>query len=136
MASSSECPRRILIVEDERVIAGICRRVLTGEGFEVDVAANGKLAQRMVAKNRYDLCLLDIKMPSMNGEDFYRWLQEECPRLAERVVFTTGDVIGEGTEAFLEQIGRPCLLKPFSPDDLKNLIRQVAMERQCFVQLV
>jgi hypothetical protein len=47
------------------------------------------------------------------------------------VIFTTGDVIGQGTETFLEESGRPFLPKPFTPDELKRLVRQVGVECQC-----
>jgi len=131
MKTSSKPAQRILVVEDERVIAVICRRVLASEGFEVDIAANGKTAQHMVKTNHYDYCMIDVKMPVMNGDDFYRWLQEERPSLANRVIFTTGDVIGKGTGTFLEQSGKPFLPKPFTPDELKGLVRQVVMGCQC-----
>jgi DNA-binding response OmpR family regulator len=133
MTTSSKLAPRILVAEDERAIAEICRRVLASEGFEVDVAANGKTAQRMARHNRYDLSLIDIKMPIMSGDKFFHWLQKKQPRLASRVVFTTGDVIGQGTETFLEESGRPFLPKPFTPDELRSLVRQVGVECQCLV---
>jgi DNA-binding response OmpR family regulator len=125
--------KRILVVEDERVIAEICRRVLASEGFEVDIAANGKKAQSMARGDRYDLSLIDIRMPRMSGEELFRWLQEKEPHLASRVAFTTGDVITESTETFLEESGRPFLPKPFTPDELRSLVRQVEVECQCLV---
>ncbi len=133
MTTSSKLAPRILVAEDERVIAEICRRVLANEGFEVDVAANGKTAQHMARNNRYDLSLIDIRMPIMSGEEFFHWLQEKQPRLASRVVFTTGDVMAQGTETFLEESGRPFLPKPFTPDELRSLVRQVGVECQCLV---
>ncbi len=133
MTATSKPAQRILVVEDEPSISDVCRRVLTREGFEVDIAINGKTAQHMAKNNRYDLCLIDIKMPVMNGDEFYRWLQEEQPNLASRVVFTTGDVIGKGTDTFLEQSGKPFLPKPFTPDELRSLVRQVGVECQCLV---
>lgn len=131
MTTSSKIAPRILVVEDERVIAGICRRVLASEGFEVDVATNGKRAQHLAEENEYDLYLVDIKMPTMSGDEFYHWLQEKQPHLASRVVFTTGDLMAQSTNTFLEQSGRPLLPKPFTPDELKSLMSQVMMEHRC-----
>ncbi len=133
MTTSSKLALRILVAEDEQAIAEICRRVLVSEGFEVDVAANGKTAQHMARNNRYDLSLIDIRMPIMSGEELFHWLQEKQPRLASRVVFTTGDVMAQGTETFLEESGRPFLPKPFTPDELRSLVRQVGVECQCLV---
>ncbi len=117
--------RRILVVEDEPVISQVCLRVLTGEGFEVDIAVNGEVAQGMLAEKQYDLCLIDIRTPAMNGDELYQWLKEKHPQLAGRVVFTTGDVTGVSTQNFLEQTGRPYLPKPFTPDELRAIMREV-----------
>ncbi len=133
MTTSSKLALRILVAEDEQAIAEICRRVLVSEGFEVDVAANGKTAQHMARNNRYDLSLIDIRMPIMSGEELFHWLQEKQPRLASRVVFTTGDVMAQGTDTFLQESGRPFLPKPFTPDELRSLVRQVGVECQCLV---
>lgn len=133
MTTSSKLALRILVAEDEQVVAEICQRVLASEGFEVDVAANGKTAQHMARNNRYDLSLIDIKMPIMSGEEFFHWLQEKQPRLASRVVFTTGDVMAQGTDTFLQESGRPFLPKPFTPDELRSLVRQAGVECQCLV---
>ena len=122
MKNSSASLKRILVVEDEPAIGDVCRRVLSGEGFEVDVAVNGKVAQDMIREKRYDLCLIDIKMPEMDGKELYRWLQERHTQLASRVIFTSGSVLGEGTEAFIEQTARPFLPKPFTPAQLKSIV--------------
>jgi len=116
--------KSILVVEDELAINDLCRRVLTGEGFEVDIAVNGQAAQGMVEKKQYDLCMIDIKTPVMNGEELYQWLKEKHPQLANRVIFTTGDVMGGDTQSFLSQTDRPCLPKPFDSEELKAAVRE------------
>ena len=116
--------KRILVVEDEPAICLVCQRVLTGEGFEVDIAVNGKVAQGMIEEKRYDLCLIDIRTPAMSGNELYRWLEEKYPRLVGGVIFTTGDVMGGDTKGFLEQTGRPFLPKPFTTDEIKALVKE------------
>jgi DNA-binding response OmpR family regulator len=117
--------KRILVVEDEPAISDVCRRVLIGEGFEVDIAVNGRIAQDMIEERQYDLCLIDIRTPAMNGKELYLWLEEKHPKLASRVIFTTGDVMGGGdTQIFLEQVARPFLPKPFTPDELRAILRE------------
>ena len=120
--------KRILVVEDEPAVSDVCRRVLTSEGFEVDIAVNGKVAQDMLEEKQYDLCLMDIKLPTMNGKELYQWLQERHPRLAGRVIFTSGDVMGGDTQSFLEQADRPFLPKPFTPAQLKAIMREALKE--------
>jgi DNA-binding response OmpR family regulator len=123
MKASDSSVMKILVVEDEPSISDVCRRVLTREGYAVEIAANGKLAQGMVGGKLYDLCLIDIRTPAMNGKELYEWLQEKHPQLTKRVIFTTGDVLGGDTRSFIEGTGRPFLPKPFSPDDLKAIVR-------------
>ncbi len=116
--------KKILVVEDEPAISQVCLRVLTGEGFEVDIAVNGKVAQDMIQEKQYDLCLIDIRTPEMDGKELYQWLEEKHPQLAAVVIFTTGDVMGGDTQSFLEQTARSFLAKPFTPDELKAIVRE------------
>ena len=120
--------KRVLLVEDEPAISDVCLRVLTNEGFEVDIAVNGKVAQDMIGEKQYDLCLIDIRTPVMNGEELYQWLKEKHTRLADKVIFTTGDVMGGDTGRFLEKAARPFLPKPFTPDELKAIVREAIKE--------
>ncbi len=124
----SSSVKTVLVVEDEPAISQVCLRILTGEGFKVDIAVNGKVAQEMLEKKQYDLCLIDIRTPTMNGKELYQWLKEKHPQLAGGVIFTTGDVMGGDTQSFLEQAGRPFLPKPFTPDELRAIMRDALKE--------
>ena len=124
MKNSSASVKRILVVEDEPGISQVCLRVLTSEGFEVDIAVNGDVAQEMLGGKAYDLCLIDLRTPIMNGKQLYQCIQEKHPELIDGVVFTTGDVMGGDTQSFLQQSGRPFLPKPFTPDQLKIIVRE------------
>ena len=129
MKSPDSSVKTILVVEDESSITNVCHRVLTSEGYEVEVAMNGKLAQDMIEKNEdYLLCLIDMRTPEMNGEELYVWLLQEHPKMAGRVIFTTGDVMGGETTRFIEQSGMPFLPKPFTPDELRAVIREALKE--------
>ncbi|MCJ7743645.1 MAG: response regulator [Dehalococcoidales bacterium] len=115
--------KRVLVVEDEPAIARVCVRTLTAEGFEVDIAVNGKIAHYWLDKDMYDLCLVDIRTPEMNGMELYRQLKEDCSEMTNRVIFTTGDVINDDIKVFLEETGRPFLAKPFTPEELRSVVR-------------
>ncbi len=117
--------KKILIVEDELAIGELCRRVLTGEGFEVDITVNGRIAQDIIEKKQYDLYLVDIRTPEINGMELYQWLKEKHPQLANRVVFTSGSVIDKDIKIFLGQTDRPFLSKPFTSDELKAIVREI-----------
>ena len=120
--------RRALVVEDEPVINQICRRMLMAEGFDVDIAMNGLIAKKMVDDKSYDLCLSDIRTPVMDGIQLYQYLEQEHPELARRVIFTTGDVMSGHIAQFLEGTKRPFLPKPFTLDELKQVIRDALAE--------
>ena len=124
MKNSGAGARRILIVEDEPAISQVCRRALTGEGFEMDIAVNGSVAQDMLEEKDYDLYLIDIRTPVMNGKQLYQYIINKHGEMANRVIFTTGDTADGYTQRFLEIAGRPYLLKPFTLDELKAIVRK------------
>jgi DNA-binding response OmpR family regulator len=116
--------KRILIVEDEPSIADVFQIVLTREGFEVEIAVNGRAAQDMIEEKQYHLCIIDIRMPKMSGEELYQWLQKKYPKMADGVVFTTGSVIDRETITFVGQSGRPLLPKPFAFLELRAVVEE------------
>ena len=124
MKHSSTSRKRILVVEDEPAIRMVCHRVLTSEGFEVDIAANGVLAQDMLSKKEYDLCLIDIRTPRINGKELYQHMKEEYPELTNKVILTTGATLNSKLDVFFREAGRPYLPKPFTPDELRAIVRQ------------
>ena len=113
------------MVEDEPGIAKVCARTLNAEGFQVDIAVNGKVALDMWKKKSYDLCLSDIRTPEMNGIELYQHLESEFPEAVNKVIFTTGDVQSSNIKEFLERtIRRPFLPKPFTLDELRSIVRE------------
>jgi len=120
--------KRILVVEDEPAICQVCQRTLTSEGFEVDIAVNGDVAQDMLREKDYDLCLIDIRTPVMNGKQLYQVIIGKHPKLVNGTIFTTGDVIDGYTQRFFELARRPFLPKPFTPGELKTIVRETLRE--------
>ena len=115
--------KRILVIEDEPAICEICLYVLGEEGFRVDTVANNKLAEEKIRKEEYALILMDIKTPVMNGKELYQNIIDNFTEMVDRVIFITGDVMTEGTEAFIEKSGRPFLPKPYTPDELRKIVK-------------
>ncbi len=114
---------RILVVDDEKVITELVKRVLDGEGYEVDTANNAAEALKMIEGGRYHLILLDVKMPGMDGVELYQRIKDIARSLARRVVFITGDVMGADTERFLSEARAARLDKPFSAEQLRMAVR-------------
>jgi CheY-like chemotaxis protein len=116
--------KRILVVEDEPAICQVCLRTLTAEGYEVDIAVNGAIAQEMLFEKHYDLCLIDIRTPIMNGRELYQHIMDEHPDFSGKIIFTTGDVLDEKLASLLNGSKGPYLPKPFTPDELRAIVKE------------
>ena len=124
MEQTNTSRKSVLVVEDEPGIARICVRTLTAEGFQVDIAVNGEIGLDMWRKKNYDLCISDIRTPRMNGIELYQQLEDENPEAVKKFIFTTGDVLSAKVKEFLEETGRLYLPKPFTPEDLRAIVRK------------
>ena len=75
-ANAAEAPKRIMIVEDERRIARFLQMELEHEGFETESEENGRRAYERIVQEQYDLVLLDIMLPDMDGLEVCRRVRE------------------------------------------------------------
>jgi signal transduction histidine kinase len=114
---------RVLVVEDEPALAAAVAEALTDNGFIVDRAADGEEGLARLADESYDLIVCDLKMPRIDGVQFYRAMAAATPGLARRIIFVTGDVAGTDAERFLEETGSRWLSKPFRLGDLLRAAR-------------
>ena len=79
---------RILLVDDEEIVLRSCQRILGKNDYEIDVANNGLAALGMVNENEYDVLILDIKMPKMDGIEVLRRVKEARPDID--IIMITG----------------------------------------------
>lgn len=128
---------RILLVEDEKVLAGTVRRGLVNEGFVVDVTHDGVSGLSAATENAYDVILLDLMLPLKNGYDVLRELRQR--RIWTPVLMLTAkDGEYDQTDAF--DLGADdYLTKPFSflvlVARIRALIRRGAPERPVVLTL-
>ncbi|RYF46576.1 MAG: response regulator [Cytophagaceae bacterium] len=116
---------RILVVEDETKAGEYMRSGLTEAGYVVDVASNGKDGLHMTQEFRYDLILLDVMMPEMDGWEVMRNLDR---RACTPVLFLTArGTLGDRLKG-LELGADDYLVKPFSFAELLARIR-IALRR-------
>jgi two-component system OmpR family response regulator len=112
---------RALICEDDSSIRALARTVLTREGFFVDVAPDGAVGLEMLRGGCYDVLLLDLMMPGVDGYEVIRTVKEERPPTLKRVVVMTA-----ASEAIKNSLPEPvCKLlpKPFNIDALVTAVR-------------
>ncbi len=116
---------RILVVDDEPDIRNVLRILLTAHGYAVEEAANGRAAVQRVQEQSFDLIILDIMMPDMNGID-------ACAQLRQfttvPILFLTARDQDHDLSAAFDSGGDDYLVKPFSNHEL--LLRVDALLRR------
>ena len=120
-----DAPRRILVIDDEQSFRHGLTQLLRRDGYTVDTAANGDLALRQLHAQCYDVVLCDLRMPGLDGVDFYDMLSHQHAYLRKRVLFLTGDTLGAESTAFLAQCGQPWMYKPCNAADIRTAIQQM-----------
>ena len=120
---------RILVVDDDDEILGLTRTVLAGAGFRVTTASSGDEALRVARSEGFDLALLDIQMPGMDGWETLRLMKaDDALRGVEVVMFSVKaefrDKIHGMQEGAVDYIS-----KPFQVDELLSRVRRI-LERQ------
>jgi len=122
---------RILIVDDEPIVLRSCQRILRGEDYEIDVCGDGLSALGMINENDYDVLILDIKMPRMDGIEVLRRVKEARPDIDVIMITGLHDI---GTAVQAMKLGAlDYLPKPFEPEQLQMLVER-AFDRQAVRQ--
>jgi CheY-like chemotaxis protein len=117
----------VLIVDDDQDIAEIAKVLLSGEGYEVRIAANGEEGLRALQERLPDVVLLDIEMPILDGPGMvYRMFIHDLGMDEIPVVLSSG---AERAPEVAREIGTPYVLgKPFGYRALSRAIRQAITE--------
>ncbi|MFC2045665.1 response regulator [Chloroflexota bacterium] len=78
MLQSNTNRARVSVTDDGPIISRIYQQMLSSDGFDVNIAINGLVAEKIVNGNRYDLCFADIRGKLMNGMEFYEYLKKKA----------------------------------------------------------
>ncbi len=104
--------RRILIVEDEKKIADTLKMGLTENGFSVEVAYDGKIGYQLVTSRNFDLAILDINLPGMNGYDLCKAIRYRNMNMLV-IMLTSMSSLDDKVEGY-DAGADDYLVKPFS----------------------
>lgn len=115
---------RILVAEDDRAISGAIKKRLQAENCIVDVCGNGQDAYDYISMSDYDVILMDIMMPGMDGLSVVRRVRAEGSRTP--ILFLTARDSIEDRVTGLDAGGDDYLVKPFALDELMARIRVLA----------
>ncbi|GAA0181444.1 nitrogen fixation sigma-54 dependent transcriptional regulator GnfM [Clostridium sediminicola] len=114
--------KKILVADDEVNILKVIREELKSEGYEVDLAYDGEDANKKIRKNKYDVAILDIRMPKKDGIQVLKEMRSISPETIV-IIMTAFGTIENAVEAI--KIGAyDYLTKPFDSNELINKIQQ------------
>src|SRR6266516_8096422 len=116
---------RMLVIDDDPGVVNALRQLLSRDGYMVHTARSGHEALARLHEYRYALLLCDLRLPGLDGCDFYALLLRWYPCLHQRVIFLTGDLLSRESMTFLEQCGQPWVSKPCHAADVRRPIAQV-----------
>ena len=118
---STQYPLRILIAEDNPVNQKIAVKILNKLGYEPSLANNGKEALEIVSNEQYDIILMDVQMPEMNGLEATRMIRT-CLEIQPVVIAMTANVMQGDRDDCLQAGMDDYMSKPI---DLSELLSQL-----------
>lgn len=111
----------ILIVDDEPAIAALISRVLTAAGYTCQAVTSSEKAADLIEQNRYDLVLLDVMMPKIDGYDLLEYIR---PTGTPSIFVTAKDAVSERVRG-LHNGADDYIVKPFAPAELTARVEAV-----------
>jgi DNA-binding response OmpR family regulator len=122
--------RQVLVVEDDADIVELLGHYLAREGFRMDAVADGRLAIERLREGRYDLLLLDLQLPSLDGLAVCREVRSDVRLGHVPIIILTAR--GDETDRIvgLEMGADDYVVKPFSPKELMARVRAVLRRAQ------
>ncbi|NOY05046.1 MAG: sigma-54-dependent Fis family transcriptional regulator [Chlorobi bacterium] len=118
----------ILVVDDERAVRDSLYGWFTEDGYEVDTAVDAQEALTKLQQRSFDLALLDIKLPGMDGMELQQRIREVDPELP--VIMITAYASIETAVKALKSGAFDYVTKPFDPDNLSRLVRNAIRQKQ------
>jgi len=115
--------RRILVVEDEQFLREVLKENLTQDDIHVDAAEDGLAAIDYLKRNTYDIAILDLVMPRMNGVELIGWLRKNVPNLP---VIVISAVASEEEAKKLYKLGvKKFMKKPFKIEEILDIVNDL-----------
>lgn len=128
---AGESPIRVLIAEDEAHLGAILEQFMTARGFQVRMVRDGRSALELLRRELFDVALLDVVMPELDGLEVLRLVREEL--MPPEVIVITGNGTIETAMAALKLGAYDCLSKPYRMAEIEALVRR-AWEKRLLVR--
>ncbi|MBW1807245.1 MAG: response regulator [Deltaproteobacteria bacterium] len=117
--------KRILVVDDDPDIRVLEEKILKREGYQVITASNGKAAIEAIKTEEFDLVLLDIMMPGIDGFEVSRFFRRELECKNMPVVFVTAKDDADSMREGFRSGGTVFLSKPFTANQLMRVVNSI-----------
>ena len=117
---------RVLVVDDEEPLLALVRETLESSGYEVETVTNCRDALQCIRHASYDLVILDLLLPDMNGFVLCQEIGRLHPRLRDRILFMSAVLFGPSTVNHLRTMGAGFLSKPFETSSLVQAVRRIS----------
>jgi len=117
--------KALLLVDDDKQLASALQWILADENFLVDLAFDGDEALLKVKAHAYDAVICDLKMPNLQGDQFYIQVRDLRPDLGDRFIFITGYATDPQVRHFLIENEVKFLVKPFPIAGLISCVREL-----------
>jgi len=121
----------VLVVDDEVSICEGCKKILLKEGLYVDTAKDGLEAKEKIEREKFDLVLVDLKLPQLSGEDLLHWLHSSNPDIVPVVI--TGYPSFNSAVTAVKEGAYDYIPKPFTSGELRKVVRR-GLERKWLIQ--
>ena len=115
-------PKKILVVDDEKIVCDMAKIILQNEGYEVDTFTDSQLALDAIRARRYDLVVTDLKMENISGMDILREVNRLYPD-AKVIMLTAYATLDATIEAIRERI-YDFFPKPVKIEELKKSVKK------------
>ena len=123
-----ESKERILVIDDDETITAVFRAGLRQEGYNVDVASTGKEAIEKSKNQLYNLALIDIRLPDMEGTKLLTEMQETIPKM--RKIIVTGYPDLQNAIASVQKGADFYITKPTKLDELTKVVKEQLQKQQ------
>ncbi len=123
--------QRILVIDDEAVVCLSCSRILSSEGYQVECRQNPEDGFKEASSGNYDIILLDLVMPEMNGLEVLQRLKSAM--VPSEVIIITGYSTVQTAVDAMKLGAIDYVSKPFTPDELKLVLKKV-LERSALIR--
>ncbi len=118
---------RVLIVDDERGVRALCTDLLRRAGYDTEAVDSPTAALRRLDEARFDVIVMDINMPVMNGVELCRRIRARHSE--QPVVLITGCPSIETAVRGIREGASEYLVKPFTPDQLREVVGRALTQR-------